>query len=410
MFTEKRLLFFAKMSPSSVEGEALSETKKQVSGIEKSLKQGQTPEAAVSMARFMVGEIIKTAQEKLGHDWELRKNQKEYLDYLTRLDDIGKKARREIKENMDRYEKIGKFVTKRTGALIIYENSKKHYDRDVRGKFSIQLIPQLDDTVAGLFQLMASVEEIDVTGTGLDEEKNKLRDTIEAQITLFQGEPQRIIDYHKEQIATAEKHATMLKAISEQGRFWAGNPPYSDAAAREAWQRVFYLQKMQREAAATPGAFKLADLAQATLERLTPALIEWDEKHSSDETFADRDKMLGKYRRAETNYNNARANFEAVSRKPDVPRAEIEKARSWLIGAEQTANEQLALMEKAVASMQQKKGETPVDLDEERRYYASIRRGVVVNAPFEEPEKEAPVMVAEEKAPAEAKPEGKKKA
>jgi hypothetical protein len=280
----------------------------------------------------------------------------------------------------------------------------------VRGKFSIQLIPQLDDTVAGLFQLMASVEEIDVTGTGLDEEKNKLRDTIEAQITLFQGEPQRIIDYHKEQIATAEKHATMLKAISEQGRFWAGNPPYSDAAAREAWQRVFYLQKMQREAAATPGAFKLADLAQATLERLTPALIEWDEKHSSDETFADRDKMLGKYRRAETNYNNARANFEAVSRKPDVPRAEIEKARSWLIGAEQTANEQLALMEKAVASMQQKKGETPVDLDEERRYYASIRRGVVVNAPFEEPEKEAPVMVAEEKAPAEAKPEGKKKA
>jgi hypothetical protein len=428
LFTQKRLVFIDRPSASTVENEAASEVKKQVSSVEKGIiEQKQNPEAAAGRAKFMIGEIVKEAQKKLGYDLELRKNQKEYEAFLVRLEAIKKRAISEISANMEKYNKIAGFVAKRTEALLMHDGYRKYYEQKVQGQYLIMQIPELADASLSLLKMIASIDSLDLTGTGMNEEKDKLRDTLEAQMTLFDKEPEKIVAFHERQINTVKEHTSTLRKISEQGRSWIGNPPYNDTEVRQDWQRVFYLQRLQREAAATPekGLARLAALAAMSLAEIIPLLNEWDKKRSSSEAFKDHEKLWAQYQKAEENYQNAKLNYENIERKSTTTQAELAQARAWLVGAEQTVNEHLLKMERAVAAAQRDNNQNPLDFGDEKQYFASIapiRTGETEEVSGEKiqepafqlvadiPKETTPKFASKDKEKAGAKPGGKKEA
>lgn len=385
--------------------EAQSQASLEVKKIEENLKEKRSPEQATELAKYLIRNLCKTATEKITGDWELRKDRKEYLKYLDRIENVKKDAVKKIEANKDRYDAIYAFVTRRAELLIMLEKNEQAFSEKVSGTYQVSLLPALDGVAEALQNDLASLKAM--KAPDMEKEKQDLVKKIEAQAKKLEEELKKIRDFHMEQLKEFDGTTEYMEDYKQE---WESEQKplkpmvFNAATARKAWQHIFYLKRLQIELAGT-GEDDLLAAVDTRIAKLEP-LVNYCEKNSFDDSMEQRRKEWAKYKRLEKNLQNARTKVEELERQKFPPRDELQQARSWLAGAEQSAQKQLLSLTRFVTTAQMQEED-----DMETPVYA-VRTGITtVKSYGEEPAEEQPEQPEKPAAPQRiaAKPEKKKR-
>jgi hypothetical protein len=231
----------------------------------------------------------------------------------------------------------------------------------------------------------------------MEEEKNKLMKRIQEQAEKFEKEAEKIKDFHIEQVRKADEYINDINKIIEEDKKFtrAARPNFSDVSARRAWQYMFYMKRLQVDLAgsADPRAEVIMKAVDSRINKLQPLLDYWDKKYSFDDDKANRKKGWKEYERLEANLKRARAKVEELEAKKAPRRGELQKAKSWLAGAEQSAQAQLMLLTRTVTQTQL---EQESDILYEQAPMYAIRMGTTTVKPERPEEKEEPAAPAKQ--------------
>jgi hypothetical protein len=385
-FAQNRLVFLAREKAEAAIAEEQTEATERVGGIEAALKSGKNFVQATEAAKFFVREAGRNAREKLDKDWELRKDQKEYLAYQQKVKDVAQKALDEIEKNSQRYEAIADFIAKKTETTDTLKRNRDMFENEIKGSHDLHALEPLQNTIDGLSASEVEINEMEAPD--MEKDKAALIKEIEDQIKDFLEETITTRKFHMEQLnaASAMLHEVYddlaISRVEDEGyKTEAGKEApkplkyndgrevqqvtipsgiprlISDARVRQAWQHLIYIKEMQ----AILGGLqeeelqKLADEASNEAHWVEPLLKWWDQKHNRDRgTPADdrRKRAWDSLPALEANLARARAKAEELENKRNASSREKFEARQWVAGALENVNKQLNIARNGIMETQ----------------------------------------------------------
>jgi hypothetical protein len=362
IFAQKRLVYFAQEKAEAAVSAAQKETTERIGGIEAALKSGKNVEQATEAAKFFIREAGRNATTKLEQDWELRKDAKEYQNYLDKVKSMTQKALDEIEKNRARYEQIAAFIAKKTEMEDLLKRNADGFKRQVQGRNDVKQLSTLEETAKELANTQAEINAM--VAPGMEKDRDALGAAIETQINDFLAEADATRAFHKKQLEDAYQtlvdaavNIQRIQAEDKEVTTVAGDRGFSDAQARTAWLQLSYLKALELDLSSAGGEKDLnAGLEQAkpAAKNIEPLLNWWEQKHSPDRNSQESNdrrqawealpKLLANVNRAKEQVAKTEAQGATGKEKND--------AAAWLAGATEAYNKSLQQFNGSIRAVQ----------------------------------------------------------
>jgi|GEM_PF-6044842 len=360
------------------------------------LEKNMTPTQAINVAKSAVWQAGRNAINSLARDRELIKNVKEFKKYQKRIDEAVNKAITEIDGNMEKYKSIAAFRAVENETWANYRVFRDSFDK-AKGTNNLLNLPNLYKSLAYAQRLENSLKAIPKIPELVDK-RTKLSEDIDEDLVDIAKEIISIRDFHKKQLeestkALAEVYNTLSnprktergdknfqnavyirKPMDNNPAVDSGNDvnknaeaekrpavEFSDSAARDAWQNIFYIKQTRAALAVVQPGWDLDKVAVEATEqavKVMPLLKRWhqttfNKKEKNDQRAEMAMKTdLNQLAVYEKNLAKAEALRKKIENKPNPSPKEINLANSWVNGARAAVDGQLLALSANIYNQQ----------------------------------------------------------
>jgi hypothetical protein len=212
---------------------------------------------------------------------------------------------------------------------------------------------------------------------GMEEEKNGLKQKLEAQKKDMEKLMKKLIAYHTEKIAMNDDKLEGIKKRFEPDSLSSGI--ISERTMRDLYAHLYYLDGLR---ISSPGGLEIAGLTQEVEKRrkdFEETLSKADKYVSMDSTMDQDHKPYWEgYVSARGNYLRAEAKYNELMNNPNSTAAQKQKAKSWFDGAQQNVEKQLDALKQKYVHFRENEGNTKAF----ERDFQSVERGADRNETF----------------------------